>query len=82
MTQSAREFFDRINAGIFDTTELPPVSPETAAWIRGISQSTADDAPPVAPLQLTEDMIVREETETPEGRTIRFSNWSATEGES
>ena len=76
----ATEFFARLDAGVPETPELIITSPETANWIRGISQAPAEDAPPV-PLQLTEDMVVRTETATPDGRTIRYSNWPGPEGE-
>jgi hypothetical protein len=70
----ASEFFSKLSAGV-PTPPHPIVSsPETIAWIRGISQPPLRDVS-IETLVLTDDMAVREETPTPQGRTIRYSRW-------
>lgn len=74
----AAEFFAKLDAGAPAAPAPIATSRETVDWIRGISMPPLQDEPPLTPpepLQLTEDMVVRTETETPEGRTIRYSNW-------
>jgi hypothetical protein len=69
----AHEFFEKINAGLPETPGPITVSEETEAWLIGISKAPAEDFVPEEPLDLTTDMIVREETETPTGRTVRYT---------
>jgi hypothetical protein len=79
-----KTFLERIDEGFTIPEGYTGPSAETEAWIRGISKSTVKDEPPQAEpvLQLTEEMVVREETTSADGgRTIRFSMFTPVYGE-